>query len=117
MSTKSITRMKSLGDLKTTISTHARSTPREEGETFLEVYLLDKERQRLETEVAMHFKRTDRIQIRLAEIARVMAVLLEKSRQEKAALAERDSQAGGRGGPPSRPAAGRPEWKKLTIGY
>lgn len=65
---RSITQLKSLGDLRTTISTHARSTPRLKGSTYLEVYLLDKEKQRLEAELTYLGKRQGRIEGRMGEI-------------------------------------------------
>ncbi|MBI4289401.1 MAG: hypothetical protein HY671_13370 [Chloroflexi bacterium] len=77
---KSVTQMKSLGDMRTIISTHARSTPHETGSTYLEVYLLDKERQRLETEMSMLNKRQGRIQGRLDEISKAVEELVAARR-------------------------------------
>ncbi|MBI2958592.1 MAG: hypothetical protein HYY32_07100 [Chloroflexi bacterium] len=110
---KSVTQMKSLGDMRTTISTHARSTPHEKGSTYLEVYLLDKEKQRLETEMAMLEKREKRIQTRLNDIKEAMGGLLAKMNEEGAAP---DGVEGGTisgGARSSRPA----NWKKMSIRY
>lgn len=76
---KSVNQMSGLGDMKTTISTHSRSTPRQKGSTFLDVYLLDKERQRLESEMAMLKKRQRRIEVRLGDIRQAMGGLLSDS--------------------------------------
>lgn len=72
---RSATQIKSLGDVRTTISTHARAAPRREGSVHLEIYLLDKEKQRLQTEFAMLQKRQRRIETRLVELDQARARL------------------------------------------
>lgn len=79
---KSMTQVKSLKDVRTTISTHSRSTPRLKGTTYLEAYLLDKERQRLETELDILAKRQGRIQERLDEIGKALNKLVNKGPSE-----------------------------------
>lgn len=107
---RSITQLKSLGDIRTTIGTHARSTPRQQGSTYLEVYLLDKERQRLEAELAMLAKRQRRVEARLGEIRPT----IEK-------LGGRRPNSGESSGPPSVAAAehclGPRPGRNMTIGY
>jgi len=39
---KSVTDLKNLRDIRTTLSTHGRSAPRKSGMTYLEVFLLDR---------------------------------------------------------------------------
>jgi hypothetical protein len=106
----SITQIKSLGDMRTTISTHARSAPRQQGSTYLEVYLLDKERQRLETELAMLAKRQRRVEARLGEIRPT----IEKLRGEGPNPGESSV-------PPGAAAAAHRrdprQWRNMTIGY
>ena len=114
---KSVTQIKSLGDMRTTVSTHARSAPRQNGSTYLEIYLLDKERQRLETELAMVTKRQRRIEGRLAEIQGAIDKLVHKPQQEQSSPS----------GPPASAAVespkpeGRPshprKWRGMTIEY
>ena len=79
---KSVTEIKSLGDVRTHISTHARSAPRRKGATYLEVYLLDKERQRLETELTALSRHRSRIEPRLQEIRASLGNLVRKAQEE-----------------------------------
>ena len=46
------TELRSLSDIRTTISQHGRAAPRQDGSTYLEIFLLDKEKQRLEIEAS-----------------------------------------------------------------
>lgn len=104
----SITQIKSLGDMRTTISTHARSAPRQQGSTYLEVYLLDKERQRLETELSMLAKRQRRVEARLGEISKAVERL-------KAQAPDSPPGAEAKAGALVPPVPGR--WRSLTVGY
>lgn len=112
---KSVTQLKSLGDIRTTISTHARSTPRQQGSTYLEVYLLDKEKQRLETELAMLTKRQKRIERRLDEIGESMKWLMSKRDQEESRVEPSGSPA--TGARRDRGAVASAAWKKMTVEY
>ena len=113
---KSVTEIKSLGDVRTGISAHARSAPRRKGSTYLEVYLLDKERQRLETELAVLARRQRRIEGRLGEIWEVMGRAAAKAREESAGSRPPASAAGEiRTAEPSRADASR--WKTMTAEY
>lgn len=113
---RSVTQLKSLGDLRTTISTHARSTPRQKGSTYLEVYLLDKEKQRLETELAMLTKRQLRIQGRLKEIREAMEWLMN-NRQEGAPAHSPPAEASDGGRISVGFAPETQQLKKMTIEY
>lgn len=109
-----VNQSKTLADIRTTISTHARSAPRRTGTTYLEAYLLDRERKRLEEELAALRKRETRIEARLAEVRGV----LEKLVAEDAIQAVR---------PAAHPAERRDErardgdagrlWKRMPINY
>ena len=136
---KSVTQTKGLGDMRTTISTHARSSPPQTGSTYLQIYLLDKERMRLQTEMAMLNKRGNRIHIRLEEIAEVSSKLLSAAQREGLAGTAEIKEGGGEptGGiqgqhppiSPSKPHASNrpgqwrqgvqsaPEWKRITVDY
>ncbi len=115
---KSVTQLKNLGDMRTTISTHARSTPRLKGSTYLEVYLLDKERQRLETEREMLAKRQQRIEARLEEIRQATALLLGKVEQSSVPPAPLPPGAEESGVRSARgKAADVQQWKTLAISY
>jgi len=116
---KSVTQIKSLGDIKTTITTHARSVPRQEGSTYLEVFLLDKERRRMEAELAMLRKRQGRIEVRLGEIREVVDHLLCKEQQEREALPAPSANASGgeAQGPPGNNAPKGQKWGRMTVEY
>lgn len=78
---KRATQIRSLGDVRTSVSTHARSTPRRKESTYLEVYLLGKEKERLETELGVLTKRQSRIAARVAEIRDVMLRLIARAQE------------------------------------
>ena len=110
---KSITQIKSLGDTKTGISAHVRSAPRREGSTFLEVFLLDKERQRLEMEMAMLNKRQRRIMGRLAEIRDEVDKRIGQSASGEPLAARLSAD----GSASDRVAPKRGQWRQMTIEY
>lgn len=113
---RSITQIKSLGDVRTTISTHARAAPPRKGSTHLEVYLLDKERERLETELAVLAKRQRRIEGRLRESQEAMEKLVATAHEEPpgphapASAARTDPTAEGGGSDPR-------QWRRMTVDY
>lgn len=112
---KSVTQLKSLGDMRTIISTHSRSVPRHKGSNYLDILSLGMEKQRLEAELEWLGKRQRRIQGRLGEIRVVMEELLSKVGDESP------------GGLPTPVAGEKPaigsnssdseKWKKMTIEY
>lgn len=112
---RSVNDIKSLGDVKSAISSHARAMPRLKGSTYLDVFLLDKERQRLETELAMLDKRKRRIEQRVAEIQQAMEKMISRAQAASAAG------AGESAGEPSAPATSRETgpgaWRTLSIEY
>jgi hypothetical protein len=115
---KSVTQLKSLGDIRTTVSTHARSVPRQKGSNYLEVYLLDKEKQRLEMELAMLDKRRHRIEERLREIRQAVDKLLQTRKQDDGASPQ-GVQGATPGGsqPPSENHPTTRRWRRMTVGY
>jgi len=113
---KSITQTKSLGDMRTSISTHNRSSPRREGSTYLEVYLLDREKHRLETELSVLAKRRGRIEMRLSEIREGIAKLTSKEQEgsptsRSPTPTHSEITALGECAPDSR------EWRRMTVDY
>lgn len=110
---KSITQTRSLGDMRTSISAHARSAPRQGGSTYLEVYLLDKEKQRLETELAVLDKRQKRIEGRLGEIRQAVEGLLNKAEQKPSASVS----GTGEGQPPEVKGSDPRKWRTMTVRY
>lgn len=106
--------LKNLGDMRTTISTHVRSLPRREGEAYLEVYLLDKEKQRLEAEQAVLAKRQRHIERRAREISHAIEKIVGKAQEparDGPSPATEESQTRTDGG--SQPGG----WGRITLGY
>lgn len=103
---RSVTEIKSLRDVRTGITAHARSRPKQKGSTYLEVYLLGRERQRLETEVTLLAKRKRRVEERLGELRQAMDRLLSQGQGETPPDEERASPGG-----PSH------QWKRMAVEY
>lgn len=114
---RSVTQLKSLGDLRTTISTHARSTPRNKGSSYLEIYLLDTERQRLETELDMLAKRQRRIEGRLGEIQVAKEKMLSRGQQKVADDTGPLGSTAGENRTPESCNSNSGKWRKMTIEY
>jgi chromosome segregation ATPase len=111
---RSVTQLKSLGDIRTTISTHARSTPRQGGSTYLQVYLLDMERQRLQTELLLLTRRQRRLDARLAEIREEMERLKQEA-GSSSGLSPATPMVG-KGSAENNPSGGQ-RWREMTVGY
>ncbi|MBI3974693.1 MAG: hypothetical protein HY332_25740 [Chloroflexi bacterium] len=130
-----MTTARGLGDLRTAISHRVRATPPLKGTTYLEMYLLDNERQRLEAELGRLNHRRDRIDERLGEIGDKLrgleAVAAQIAARNGAAIC-----AGGSRTQPARPPRGEApvltenaaehdstapsganRWKQMTVGY
>lgn len=110
-------RARGLSDLRTAISHHIRSNPPQKSTTHLELYLLDKERQRLETELSHLWHRQGRIDERLGEIRRARESLERAAADGEArggdpALASTDPNGPGRD---SGPGSGK--WRRMTVEY
>jgi len=113
---KSVTETKSLGDIRTAASHHIASKPPLKGSTYLDVYLLDKERQRLEKELSGLEVRGKRIRERLGEIRKDMDMLKQKAEEaEQERLSDGHPTATG-GKQPAGQNSQRP-WKKMTVDY
>lgn len=114
---KGLTQMKSLADLKTPITTHTRSAPRREGTTYLEVFLLEKERQRLEMELAALATRQQRIAGRLEALREVIVERVSTAQQGAQAIFLPPVSP-----PPANPAYAEPgsfsgQWRTIPIEY
>lgn len=108
---KSITQIKSLSDMRTAISAHVPTRQPQRGTAYLNIYLLDMERQRLNKELYMLERRQKRILTRLAEIQSAIENL------DEAKVAPTSPGVTGLG--KSEPGAkqGGQQWKKLSIDY
>lgn len=113
---RSVTELKSLGDLRTGISAHVRSAPRRKGTTFLEAYLLDTERQRLESELAALHRRQARLQARLGELRVGVEQLVGEVEGDQRRMATPLSMAAEDGEAESS-EADPPKWRSMAIDY
>jgi len=113
---KDVTNAKGLGDLRTATTHHIAAKPPRQGTTYLDLYSLSMEKQRLEKELSRLEQRQKRIYERLGEIQRAMEKLensaqAEKATQNSSAMPGIDSQLAANEQP------GGQEWKKMTINY
>ncbi|MCL4459072.1 MAG: hypothetical protein M1136_07550 [Chloroflexi bacterium] len=113
---KDNTRAKGLGDLRTVTTHHIPSKPPRKGTTYLDLFALSMERQRLEQELAGIERRRKRIFDRLAEVQSSMEKLVNAAQQEKVAQSSSaehatDEQVEG------RPERGGRQWKKMPVEY
>jgi hypothetical protein len=103
---KSITDVPGLRSIKSMHSTSKRSIPRVQSSAYLDLYILRKERDRLEREESLLEKRKKEIQKKVKEIEQQME-LLQRSAQEQSPDQRNqgvDVQA-------------EKGWKKMTLNY
>lgn len=115
---KDVTGARGLRHVKTATTRHLHTKPPLRGTSYLEMFLLGKEKQRLEQELAHLEDRRGRIQGQLAEIAQAL------TRLEQAAQSEGPGRASESTG--SKDAtipvgqlleSGHSPWKTMTVGY
>ena len=106
---------KGLNDLRTAITGRVHAKPPQKGTEHLSLYLLDKEAQRLERELAGMKQRERRIGAHLHELRQEMHRLEQEAQQEKARreALPREEVDGNRTGLDWRHC----QWRKLAIGY
>ena len=114
---RDVTDAKGLGDLRTAITTRVHSKPPQKGTTHLDLYLLSKEKERLEKELLRLEQRQRRIQEHLAEIRQAMDTLVEDAEREKSS----DDPSADIGAKEKQPAPAthysQRRWKKMTLDY
>ncbi|MDP2727411.1 MAG: hypothetical protein Q8P59_07685 [Dehalococcoidia bacterium] len=105
-------RARGLSDLRTATTSRIHAKPPQKGTEYLNLYLLDKESQRLEQELAGLDHRQKRIQTHLAEIHKAMTKVGEDAQQEHPTLLQT---------PAGNTCAGRDyrqrQWKKMPVDY
>jgi len=109
-------RAKGLGELRTVTTHHIAAKPPRKGTTYLDLFALSMECQRLEQELVGIERRQKRILSRLADARSAMEKLvyeaqLEKAAQNSSAMLGVDSQLAANEQPGGR------EWKKMTVNY
>jgi len=109
-------RARGLDELRTATTHHIASKPPRKGTTYLDLFALSMEQQRLEQELVGVERRRKRIFNRSADVQSAMEKLVNAAQQEKTAdsslakpiaavQAEAREQSGGR------------QWKKMTVNY
>ena len=102
-----------LSDLRTATTSRIHAKPPQKGAEYLNLYLLDKESQRLGTELGVLDHRRKRIQAHLEEIRKAMATVgAGPSRPERVLISE----AAVLESPLERGGQNRP-WKKMSVDY
>ena len=116
---KNVTEAKAKGlcDLRTATSHHITSLPPLKGTAHLDLYLLDRERQRLEKELSRMEMRSRRIYSLLEEIRKKMERLNKSAVNGHGLLNSHstESAAGRQGRPDKRDGHGK--WKKMAVEY
>lgn len=114
---KDVTTAKGLSDLRTALSRHVHSKPAQKGTAHLDLYLLSKEKQRLEKELARLEQRQRRIRERLADICQAMGMLEQQAEQERSSE-EASTELGSveKQPAPASQYSQRP-WKKMPLDY
>jgi hypothetical protein len=113
---KEIIRAKGLGDLRTVTTHHIPSKPPRKGTTYLDLFALSMERQRLEQELAGIERRRKHIFDRLAEVQSSMEKLVDTAQQEKAAQSSSAMPAANQQVASIQQPEGR-QWKRMPVEY
>jgi len=113
---KDVTSAKGLNDLRTATTHHITAKPPRKGTTYLDLFALSMECQRLEQELVGIERRQKRILSRLADARSAMEKLVYEAQLEKAAesssakpIAAIQAEA--------REQSGERQWKKMTVNY
>ena len=114
---KDVTSAKGLSDLRTAITTRVHAKPPQKGTAHLDLYLLGKEKQRLEKELARLEQRQRRIQVHLAEIRQAMATLEHETEQGRSSEDPSVDIGAGEKQPALASQYGQRRWKKMTVDY
>jgi hypothetical protein len=105
-------RTRGLSDLRTATTSRIHAKPPQKGTEHLNLYLLDKESQRLEQELAALEHRQKRIHVHQADIRKAMAKAEEEARREHQPGFQTEAMD-------NLPSGERrlPQWKKMSVGY
>ena len=107
-------RVKGLDELRTVTTHHIPAKPPRKGTTYLDLFALSMERQRLEQELVGIERRRKRILNRLADVQQAMEKLMDKAQQEKTAESSPDEPIAV---PGSAKETSGGQWKKMTVNY
>ena len=114
---RDVTDAKGLGDLRTAITTRVHSKPPQKGTAHLDLYLLSKEKQRLEKELSRLEQRQGRVQEHLAETLKTIKELQQEAQVEGSSQEASSVSAARERQSPPLPEYSRRRWKKMTLDY
>ncbi len=109
-------RAKGLEDLKTVTTHHISSKPPRKGTTYLDLFTLSMERQRLEQELAGIERRRKRVLNRLADVGSAMEKMMNEAQPDKSAENSSPDPVTVLQSAAKEPCEGR-QWKKMTVNY
>lgn len=105
-------RTRGLSDLRTATTSRIHAKPPQKGTEYLNLYLLDKESQRLGQELAGLEHRQKRIHIHMADIRKAMAKAEEEARRGRRPAIQLEATETKLGMDRKQP-----QWKKLPVNY
>lgn len=114
---KDVTSAKGLGDLRTATTHHVASKPPRKGTTYLDLYAISMEKQRLEKELSRLERRQGRIHERLGEIRKAMDTLRQESERERSSDNPSTDIRDGEKQPAPASQYSQRRWKKMTLDY
>lgn len=109
MPIRGVTDVSGLRDIRSLHTSGRRSIPRVQSSAYLDLYMLQKAKDRLEKEAALLIKRGQAIEKRLGEIQKQMESLQQSARVEPPSDRREHSQ--GPNGSTKR------KWKKFAVNY
>ena len=111
---KTVTDVKGLANLGTATTKRIHAKPPQGGTAHLDMYLLGKEKQRLEQELAHLDQRRERIHRRLKGIAEELGSLHQVAQQEEASEL---TDGGGGGATPNPAKPPSKQWRTMPLEY
>lgn len=109
-------RAKGLDELRTVTTHHITAKPPRKGTTYLDIFVLSMERQRLEQELVSIERRRKRILNRLAEAQSAMGKLMNDAQQEKTDASSSAKPSAILQSAAKEQSEGQ-QWKKMTVNY
>ncbi|MDO9575864.1 MAG: hypothetical protein Q7J55_04990 [bacterium] len=109
---RGVTELSGLGEIRTMHSSKKRSIPRVQSSAYLDLYMLGKEKDRLEKEMFILEKRKTSIQKRLDEIAVEM-----KKLEEEEGIARSNTNPNSAERTYTLGNVVKKEWKKMVLNY
>lgn len=114
-----VTNLRGLKDVRSSLSARLQSKPAQKGTAYRDMYLLSKEKERLETELTRLERQQKRIVERRREILETIAKLQLEAQAENESPAAFISILGGEPRTPTTPQVGNgtQRWKTMPLDY